>query len=119
MLWAFVIFNATFALSGVVRSTGAVWPPLAILFFSMVCVRVPFAYLMIPHFGKDAIWWSFPLGTLTSSALTALYYRYGNWRRVRMLHHVPGAEQPDATGGVPVIDPPDPNEAIGDEVLAS
>ncbi|HEX3918631.1 MAG TPA: MATE family efflux transporter [Caulobacteraceae bacterium] len=119
VLWAFVIFNATFALSGVVRSTGAVWPPLAILFFSMVCVRVPFAYFMIPHFGKDAIWWSFPLGTLTSSALTALYYRYGNWRKVRMLHHVPSAEQPDATAGVPVMDPPDGSDAIRDEVLVS
>jgi putative MATE family efflux protein len=119
VLWAFVIFNATFALSGVVRSTGAVWPPLAILFISMVLIRVPFAYFMIPHFGKDAIWWSFPLGTLASSGLTALYYRYGGWRKVRMLHHAPGAETPDATGGVSMADPADPNEGIGGEILAS
>ena len=86
-LWAFVIFNATFALSGIVRSTGAVWPPLIILVISMFCIRVPFAYLAMPHWGSNAIWWSFPIGTLTSSALTALYFRYGGWRKVRMLHH--------------------------------
>ncbi|MGH6956878.1 MAG: MATE family efflux transporter, partial [Caulobacteraceae bacterium] len=60
VLWAFVIFNATFALSGIVRSTGAVWPPLIILLIAMLCVRVPFAFVMIPHWGADAIWWSFP-----------------------------------------------------------
>src|SRR5215472_11683784 len=49
VLWAFVIFNATFALSGIVRSTGAVWPPLLILIISMWLMRVPFALLMIPH----------------------------------------------------------------------
>jgi len=93
VLWAFVIFNATFALTGIVRSTGAVWPPLIILVVSMWAIRVPFAYLMIPHLGSDAIWWSFPLGTITSSVLTGLYFRYGGWRKVRMMHHVPGENE--------------------------
>jgi putative MATE family efflux protein len=117
VLWAFVIFNATFALSGIVRSTGAVGGPLAILIVSMIGVRVPFAYFMIPHLGAEAIWWSFPLGTLTSSALTVLYYKYGGWRKVRMLHHMPGAEEPDLGAAPPIIDPAD--EAVGGEALAS
>jgi putative MATE family efflux protein len=101
VLWAFVIFNATFALGGIVRSTGAVWPPLIILVVAMFGIRIPFAYFMIPHFGKDAIWWSFPLGTLTSSALTALYFRYGGWRKVRMLDAAPVGEtrDPEGAGG--------------------
>jgi putative MATE family efflux protein len=119
VLWAFVIFNATFALSGVVRSTGAVWPPLLILLVSMLGMRVPFAYFMIPRFGAEAIWWSFPLGTLTSSLLTALYYRFGNWRRVRMLHHQPGGEAPDGAQGAPTMDPPEREDGIGGEILAS
>jgi putative MATE family efflux protein len=93
VLWAFVIFNATFALSGIVRSTGAVWPPLLILIISMWVIRVPFAYFMIPHLGADAIWWSFPLGTLTSSLLTGLYFRYGGWRKVRMMDYRPSEEE--------------------------
>jgi Na+-driven multidrug efflux pump len=93
VLWAFVIFNATFALTGVVRSTGAVWPPLIILVISMWVVRVPAALFGIPHWGAEAIWWSFPLGTLTSSVLTGLYFRYGGWRKVRMMRHRPGEEE--------------------------
>jgi len=96
VLWAFVIFNATFALSGIVRSTGAVWPPLLILIISMWGVRVPFALFGIPRWGAEAIWWSFPLGTLTSSVLTGLYFRYGGWRKVRMMHHGPGEEDFEA-----------------------
>ncbi len=117
VLWAFVIFNATFALSGIVRSTGAVWPPLLILLVSMLGIRVPFALLMIPHFGAEAIWWSFPLGTLTSSALTALYFRFGNWRQVRMLHHPPGGEVPDSGAGTPAMDPSD--EGLAGEFVTS
>ncbi|HWE99811.1 MAG TPA: MATE family efflux transporter [Caulobacteraceae bacterium] len=119
VLWAFVIFNATFALSGIVRSTGAVWPPLIILVVSMLVIRVPFAYFMIPHFGPDAIWWSFPLGTLTSSGLTALYYRYGGWRKVRMLHHFPGAEPEDVPQALPATDAIEREGSMSGEILAS
>jgi len=89
LLWGFVLFSITFALSGVVRSTGAVWVPMAILVFSMVGVRIPFAALLIPRFGADAIWWSFPLGTIASAALTSAYYLHGGWRRARMLRDEP------------------------------
>ena len=108
VLWAFVIFNATFALTGIVRSTGAVWPPLLILIVSMFGMRIPFAWLMIPHWGAEAIWWSFPLGTLTSSGLTALYFRYGAWRKVRMLHHAPGDEAREAQLTPPQLDAEEP-----------
>ncbi len=85
VLWGFVLFSITFALSGVVRSTGAVWWPMAILVISMVGVRIPIAALFTPQFGADAIWWSFPIGTMTSAALTSIYYLHGGWRRARML----------------------------------
>ncbi|HUZ14342.1 MAG TPA: MATE family efflux transporter [Caulobacteraceae bacterium] len=110
-LWAFVLFNATFALSGVVRSTGAVIPPLIILIISMWAIRVPFAWALTPRFGAEAIWWSFPLGTITSSTLTALYYFFGGWRKVRMLEPEAGGQAPDAGQGVPAMDPHDIEEA--------
>jgi Na+-driven multidrug efflux pump len=89
VLWSFVLFSVTFALSGVVRSTGAVWPPLLILIISMFVIRVPFAEILIPRLGADAIWWSFPLGTITSSLLTAIYYVFGNWRKTQLLESLP------------------------------
>ncbi len=85
VLWAFVLFSVMFALSGVVRANGAVWPPLVILVIAMFAIRIPFAELLIPRWGVDAIWWSFPLGTAAASGLTALYYLYGGWRKGALL----------------------------------
>jgi len=112
VLWGFVLFSITFSLSGVVRSTGAVWAPLAILTVSMIGVRIPFASLLIPRLGADAIWWSFPLGTITSATLTSLYYRYGGWRRARMLDEEPHGQAPDAGVAAPSMDPHDEAERV-------
>lgn len=108
VLWSMTLFSITFALSGIVRSTGAVAPPLVILVVSMWIIRIPFAKLLIPTMGPDAIWWSFPLGTITSGILTYLYYRYGNWRRLRMLplESEAGGQAPDAGQGAPAMDVP-------------
>src|SRR5690606_31748121 len=59
-VWSFLFFGVTFVVSGVVRSTGAVVPPLLILAVAMWGIRVPFAKLLQPTLGVDAIWWSFP-----------------------------------------------------------
>jgi putative MATE family efflux protein len=119
VLWAFVLFNATFALSGVVRSTGAVWAPLVILTVSMLVVRVPFALALMPHFGVEAIWWSFPLGTVTSSVMTALYFLFGGWRKARMLEPEAGGQAPDAGQGAPTMDPQEVDEEAADALEAA
>lgn len=85
VLWGFVFFSVTFCLAGVVRTTGAVWVPLIVLVISMYVIRLPFAGLLKGTLGADAIWWSFPLGTITSSVLMALYYLRGNWKTSHML----------------------------------
>ncbi len=117
VLWAFVIFNATFALTGIVRSTGAVWPPLLILVFSMFLIRIPFAWFLLPHIGKEAIWWSFPLGTLTSSVLSALYYKFGGWRKVRIIQPEALGEVPDSPVTTPQMDPHE--DAVAMESVAA
>jgi putative MATE family efflux protein len=105
VLWGFVLFSVTFSLSGVVRATGAVWAPLAIMIVSFVGVRIPFASLLSGRLGAEAIWWSFPLGTITSAVLTSLYYRHGGWRRARMLVETPHGEAPDAGVTAPSVAP--------------
>jgi len=85
VIWAYLFFGVSMVLSGVVRSTGAVVPPLVILFVAFWVVRIPFAYGLIGRLGADAIWWSYPLGSLISLLLTLAYYRFGNWRQARML----------------------------------
>jgi putative MATE family efflux protein len=93
VVWSFLFFGISLVLGGVMRSTGAVIPPLVILFLALWVVRIPFAYAMVGRWQADAIWWSFPLGSLISMSLSIVYFRYGNWRSARML-----AAQPSPQG---------------------
>jgi putative MATE family efflux protein len=89
--WSFVLFGVSFVLSSVMRATGAVIPPLAILFIALWLVRIPFAYALSPSLGADAIWWSFGVGSIVSVILCSLYYRSGRWKRAHMLRTVPAS----------------------------
>jgi putative MATE family efflux protein len=98
-VWSFLFFGVTFVVAGVVRSTGAVVPPLLILGFALWGVRVPFAKWLQPALGQDAIWWSFPVSALVSMILSLAYYRWGKWRQARML--APDADQVAIPAEVP------------------
>jgi len=104
VVWSFAFFGVSMVLSGVVRSTGAVVPPLIILFIALWLVRMPFAWLMLPHWGADAVWWSFPLGSLASLFLTVAYYRYGGWQRAKMLVPAPAAKEPEPVVPVAAVE---------------
>ncbi len=84
VLWSFVLFGMSMVLYGVVRATGAVVPPLIMLAAALWGIRVPFAYAMLAHWQADAIWWSFPIASIASVTMAALYYQFGGWREVRM-----------------------------------
>jgi putative MATE family efflux protein len=98
VLWSFAFFGMSMVLFGVVRATGAVMPPLFILVLSLWCVRVPFAYGMVGRWQAEAIWWSFPIASMTSLIMAAAYYRYGGWRRLRM-GLVAGSAKPAPAAG--------------------
>jgi putative MATE family efflux protein len=87
--WSFILFGVTFVLFGAVRATGAVMPPLIILFVSLFVVRISFAALLEPVWGVDAIWWSFPVSMTVSVSLAIAYYRWGGWRTARMAPAAP------------------------------
>jgi putative MATE family efflux protein len=106
-VWSFLFFGVTFVIAGVVRATGAVLPPLLILGFALWGIRVPFATLLQPVLGADAIWWSFPASSVVSLTLSAAYYRWGGWRRARMIAQPDEVAIPsEVPGGVtaPVAD---------------
>jgi putative MATE family efflux protein len=109
--WSFILFGVTIVLFATVRATGAVMPPLIILVISVLLIRTGFAYGLRGTFGQEALWWSFPAGSIASLALAIAYYRFGNWRSLRMLDEDrPATGLPPDTGlGVPrqraVIEP--------------
>lgn len=82
--WNFIIFGMTMVLFSTVRANGAVWAPLAMLIVAMFPVRLGFALGMRGTIGADALWWSFPLGSIANLMMAAAYYRYGNWRSMRL-----------------------------------
>jgi Na+-driven multidrug efflux pump len=94
--WNFVVFGATMVLFSTVRANGAVIAPLIALIVSMYPVRIGFALLAKPWLGSDALWWSFPLGSLTTLAIAVGYYRYGNWRKGALVVPDEGEEQAHA-----------------------
>jgi putative MATE family efflux protein len=79
--WTFVMFGATMVLFSTVRANGATIPPLVILAITLFPIRFGFAVFTQPVFGSDALWLAFPVGSVCSLTLAALYYRYGNWRK--------------------------------------
>jgi putative MATE family efflux protein len=85
VVWSFFPLGVSLLLMSVVRSTGAVGVPLAILVVSLLGVRVPFALAFLHIWQADAIWWSFSAGSLVSLLLMGIYYRFGTWRSARML----------------------------------
>ncbi len=99
---SFLFFGVTFVLSGVVRSTGAVMPPLIILGLALWSIRLPVAYGLQPWLGTDAIWWSFPASALCAMLMSMAYYRWGRWRQARMLTPAePVVATPAEVGGLP------------------
>ena len=100
VLWGFIPFGMAFIFSGIVRSTGAVWPPLLAMIIALWVVRVPLANFLTPMLGADAIWISFPIGSLVSVLLAGGYYLWGGWRKSRMLSTTPHGEALD-TGMAP------------------
>ncbi len=105
VLWGFIAFGMAFIFSGVVRATGAVWPPLLAMIISLWGIRVPMANLLEPHLGAEAIWISFPVGSFATLVLAWGYYMWGGWRTSRMLPTTPPVtDEPDTGFGQPMIE---------------
>jgi putative MATE family efflux protein len=89
--WSFVFFGVSIVLFGVVRANGAVMAPLLILVFSLLGVRFPLALVLRDRWHADAIWWSFPLSSFVAVLLAIAYYKFGPWKRARMIAPAPGS----------------------------
>lgn len=83
--WSFLLFGMTMALFGTMRANGVVVGPLIILLIALYPVRLGFYHWMYPQIGVDALWISFPVGSLTSLALAGALYLHGGWKKVRLV----------------------------------
>ena len=82
--WGYLLFGVMMVLFGTMRANGAVVVPLLILAFSLLPVRLGFAWGMQPLLGADALWLSLPVASASNLLLAWLYYRSGKWRESRI-----------------------------------
>jgi Na+-driven multidrug efflux pump len=85
VLWGWIALSASMGLFGIMRANGAMLAPMLIFGITMWALRVPFAILLDPLLGADAIWWSFPFGSLCAALGACAYYRWGGWRNNALL----------------------------------
>jgi putative MATE family efflux protein len=80
-VWSFVVFGVTMVYSATMRAANAVWIPLMIIAVALYPVRLGFYFLTYPWLGADAIWLSFPVGSVAGLALGWGFYHYYDWRK--------------------------------------
>ena len=83
VLWGWIALSVTMGLFAMMRANGAMLAPTLIFAATMWAGRVPFAHALQPWLGADAIWWSFPFGSVLSALVAWAWYRRGSWRRNR------------------------------------
>lgn len=88
ILWGFIFFGMSFVFTGVVRANGVVWPPLIIMILALWGVRVPMAWALSPALAADAVWWSFPVGSIAMILMSGAYFLWGPWRKAGLLAQV-------------------------------
>ncbi len=84
-LWGWIALSVSLGLFGIMRANGAMLAPMLIFAATMWVLRVPFAMLLRPVLGEDAIWWSFPFGSICSAVIAWGYYHWGGWRRQKLM----------------------------------
>ena len=87
--WTFVPMGISMVMTSIVRANGAVVVPFVILVFSIILVRMSVGFGLYPHYGSDAIWWSFMASGSASALMGIGYYLQGGWRKGRSMSEMP------------------------------
>jgi putative MATE family efflux protein len=83
MLWSMVVFGMASVLSGVMRASGAVLAPTAIVIACILCVEIPAAWLLSHRIGLSGVWMAYPINFVAMLVFQTMYYRLV-WRKQRI-----------------------------------
>ena len=78
--WSVLALGMGNVLVGVMRASGAVFGPMALGMFALLCIEVPAAYWLDGMIGISGIWWAYALAFVAMLGLYTAYYRLV-WRR--------------------------------------
>ncbi len=77
----FSLLSGMFILNGVMRGAGEMLIPVLSTMLSLWLIRVPSAYLLANHFGRDNMFFSFAIGWICGFILSFSYYLSGKWKK--------------------------------------
>jgi len=80
VLWSLLLFGASSVLTGTMRASGTVLPPMLISLFTILCVELPSAIVLSRIFGLNGIWMGYATSFSTMLLLQGLYYWFF-WRK--------------------------------------
>ena len=83
VLWSVLLFGASSVLTGTMRASGTVVPPMLISLFTILCVELPSAIVLSRIFGLNGIWMGYAASFSTMLVLQSLYYWFF-WRKKRV-----------------------------------
>jgi Na+-driven multidrug efflux pump len=82
--WSFILYGISVVLIATMRANGAVLSGLVIFIVAFFVVRLGSAFALMPHFGMDGVWWSFPLGSIAAVAMAYTWYASGHWKKAKL-----------------------------------
>ncbi len=85
----YFLLAALFLLNGTLRGAGESVIPLLASMASLWLARVPLAYWLAAAFGRDNMFFSFPLGWLLGLLIVIPYYIKGRWKNKSMVRTDP------------------------------
>ena len=69
-----------FIINSVIRGSGESIIPMISILIGICIIRLPAAYALEYYFGREFIYYSYPIGWLTSICVTVPYYLSGRWK---------------------------------------
>jgi putative MATE family efflux protein len=76
----YITFTGMFVIGGVMRGAGDTLIPMFLTLFSLWLVRIPLAFFLSSFMGETGIWWAIPIGWLSGTVFSYLYYLTGKWK---------------------------------------
>lgn len=75
------LLGILFIYNGCLRGLGQSMIPMLASLFSLWIGRIPVAYFLAAHYGRDNLFFSFTIGWLIGIALSGSFYHFGTWRK--------------------------------------
>lgn len=76
----YAVFSFMFILNAVMRGAGETVIPMISSLVSLWAARIPVAYFLADHFGRDNLFYCYVVGWLAGILISGFYYLSGRWK---------------------------------------